>query len=65
MLALVLPAWGLALLPGVFVVTNQVIFFSFFTNNLLNLFICLSFNFKESKLTYLVNELLAFVHGSC
>ena len=49
--ALALPAWGLALAG-----TNQVIFPSFFCNNLRNLFICLSLTLRnQSSLTLSVN----------
>ena len=49
--ALVLPAWGLALLA------SQVIFPSFLRSNLLNLFICLSLILQKlSSLTLSINS---------
>ena len=55
-----LSAWGFPACMGGMVL-NQVIFPCFLRSKLLNLINCLSL-IKESKLTYLVYKLLAFIH---
>ena len=56
---LALPVWGLTRVGKEL---NQVIFPFFLNSSLLNLVNLPFFDFKKSKLTYLIDELLACIH---